>query len=51
MINGHFAMKIEECVMGKKDIETFHPAGRQEWRLWLQDNHCSKQSIWLVYYK
>jgi uncharacterized protein YdeI (YjbR/CyaY-like superfamily) len=37
--------------MHKKDIETFCPASVQEWRLWLKENHSSKQSIWLVYYK
>lgn len=37
--------------MQKKDIETFCPASQQEWRQWLMENHHSKQSIWLVYYK
>ena len=37
--------------MQKKEIETFCPASRQEWRLWLKENHSSKQSVWLVYYK
>ncbi|WP_343672939.1 YdeI/OmpD-associated family protein [Chitinophaga sp.] len=32
-------------------METFCPANRQEWRQWLQENHASAQSIWLVYYK
>jgi uncharacterized protein YdeI (YjbR/CyaY-like superfamily) len=31
--------------------ETFCPASRQEWRDWLQANHASRQSIWLIYYK
>ncbi|MBC7568412.1 MAG: YdeI/OmpD-associated family protein [Spirosoma sp.] len=35
----------------EKEIETFHPRSRQEWREWLQDNHDKKQSIWLIYYK
>ncbi|SDD35882.1 Uncharacterized conserved protein YdeI, YjbR/CyaY-like superfamily, DUF1801 family [Mucilaginibacter pineti] len=35
----------------KKDIETFCPASRQEWRQWLQEHHDKKQSIWLIYYK
>ncbi len=34
-----------------KEIETFCPATRQEWRLWLQENHVSKQSVWLVQHK
>ncbi len=35
----------------EKDIETFYPKNRQEWREWLQDNHANKQSVWLIYYK
>jgi uncharacterized protein YdeI (YjbR/CyaY-like superfamily) len=35
----------------KKEIETFYPKSRQEWRDWLQVNHDKKQSIWLIYYK
>lgn len=34
-----------------KEIETFCPTSRQEWRLWLEEHHNSKQSVWLVYYK
>jgi uncharacterized protein YdeI (YjbR/CyaY-like superfamily) len=37
--------------MKNKDVETFCPKNRQEWRLWLHQNHNSKQSVWLVYYK
>ncbi|MDB5112426.1 MAG: hypothetical protein JWR67_3540 [Mucilaginibacter sp.] len=37
--------------MQKKEIETFCPTSRQDWRLWLKENHGSKQSVWLVYYK
>lgn len=37
--------------MIKEDIETFYPASRQAWREWLQENHRSKQSIWLICYK
>lgn len=33
------------------DIETFCPASRKQWRLWLAKNHCQKQAVWLVYYK
>lgn len=32
-------------------IETFCPSSRQEWRQWLLENHETKTSIWLVYYK
>ena len=35
----------------KKEVETFCPKSRQEWRDWLHDNHDKKQSIWLIYYK
>ena len=35
----------------EKEIETFYPRSRQEWRNWLQDNHDKKQSVWLIYYK
>ena len=37
--------------MEKIEIETFCPASRQDWRRWLQENHQSKTSVWLVYYK
>lgn len=33
-----------------KEIETFYPTNRQEWREWLLENHNKKQSIWLVHY-
>jgi len=35
----------------QKNIETFCPASKQEWRQWLMENHQSKQSVWLIYYK
>jgi len=31
--------------------ETFCPADQIEWRNWLAENHQTKQSIWLVYFK
>lgn len=37
--------------MEKTEIETFCPTSQQEWRLWLQDNHHSKQAVWLICYK
>ena len=37
--------------MIEKEIETFYPTSRQEWRLWLKENHISKQAVWLVQYK
>lgn len=33
------------------EIETVCPPNIQAWRQWLQDNHNTKQSIWLIYYK
>lgn len=33
------------------EINSFCPASRQEWRQWLQENHSSTPSVWLVYYK
>ena len=36
---------------GIEEIETFSPTSRQDWRQWLEENHRSKPSIWLVYYK
>ncbi|MER0439314.1 YdeI/OmpD-associated family protein [Emticicia sp. W12TSBA100-4] len=35
----------------KEEIETFYPSTTADWREWLQENHLSKQSIWLIYYK
>lgn len=37
--------------MKEKEIETFYPKSRQEWREWLQENHHKKKSIWLIYVK
>lgn len=30
--------------------ETFYPASLAAWRKWLEKNHASKQSVWLVFY-
>jgi len=35
----------------EKELETFYPKNRNEWREWLQDNHDKKQSVWLIYFK
>jgi len=32
-------------------LETFYPKNQEEWRKWLQSNHISKQSIWVIFYK
>ena len=37
--------------MQKKEVETFCPASRKEWRQWLMKNHVSSQSVWLLQYK
>lgn len=37
--------------MVQKEIETFCPTNRQEWRAWLQEHHAEKQSVWLIYHK
>jgi uncharacterized protein YdeI (YjbR/CyaY-like superfamily) len=37
--------------MHKKEIETYCPKSRTDWRKWLEKNHQLKQSVWLVYYK
>jgi uncharacterized protein YdeI (YjbR/CyaY-like superfamily) len=33
-----------------EEIEVFYPANNQEWRQWLQENHDSKQAVWVVFY-
>lgn len=33
-----------------KEVETYYPQNRAAWRQWLEENHQSKSSIWLVYY-
>lgn len=35
----------------EKEVDTFYPANKKEWRQWLQKNHSDKQSIWVVMYK
>lgn len=37
--------------MAKKEIETYCPRNRTDWRKWLEKNHQLKQSIWLIYFK
>lgn len=33
------------------ETEIFYPKSQTEWRNWLQENHLTKQAVWLVYYK
>lgn len=37
--------------MQKQDIETYCPVSWEDWRNWLKENHDSKQSVWVIYYK
>ncbi|MBI5636486.1 MAG: YdeI/OmpD-associated family protein [Nitrospinae bacterium] len=32
-------------------MKTIHAKNRNQWRLWLQKNHTSKEGVWLIYYK
>ncbi|CAD0008118.1 YdeI/OmpD-associated family protein [Flavobacterium chungangense] len=36
--------------MTEKEIETYCPECQTDWRKWLEKNHQSKQSVWLIYY-
>lgn len=36
--------------MQKIETEIFYPKNQTEWRKWLQENHLSRQAVWLVYY-
>jgi len=36
--------------MHNKEIETYSPQSQTDWRHWLEKNHQSKQSVWLVFY-
>lgn len=38
-------------IINGKEQETYCPASREEWRMWLAENHRSKQSVWLHCYK
>lgn len=37
--------------MSKKEIETYYPKSRADWRKWLEKNHQTKESVWLLYFK
>lgn len=36
--------------MQKNEVEIFYPTSQTIWRKWLQENHISKQAVWLVFY-
>ncbi len=33
------------------NVQTFHAKSRKEWRKWLEKNHSTEKSIWLVIHK
>ncbi len=35
----------------KNNIKTFHATSQKEWRKWLQKNHATEKSVWLIIYK
>jgi uncharacterized protein YdeI (YjbR/CyaY-like superfamily) len=35
----------------KNGIKTFHATSQKEWRKWLQKNHATEISVWLIIYK
>ena len=37
--------------MLKTTLETVCPTSQQDWRQWLQANHQTQNSVWLIYYK
>lgn len=36
--------------MQGNEVEIFYPKNIKAWRRWLEKNHASKQSVWLVFY-
>ncbi|GAB3499386.1 YdeI/OmpD-associated family protein [Spirosoma knui] len=36
--------------MQKIEVEVFYPTSPADWRNWLEKNHLSSQSVWLVFY-
>ena len=37
--------------MHNKEIETYCPKSPTDWRTWLENNHESEQSVWLIYFR
>lgn len=37
--------------MQKEEVEIFEAKSQKDWRRWLEKNHATKQSVWLVFYK
>lgn len=36
--------------MQKKEVEVFYPKSQTAWRKWLEKNHLSKESVWVVFH-
>lgn len=34
-----------------KDVESYCPSDKQDWRKWLELNHKNKEAVWLIFYK
>ena len=34
-----------------KEVKSFCPANRQQWREWLQEHHDREKSVWVIFYK
>lgn len=37
--------------MPNKELESYYPKSRADWRKWLEKNHNSRQSVWLIYFR
>lgn len=37
--------------MTKIEVKTFCPTHPQQWRAWLQENHMTEKSVWVIFYK
>lgn len=37
--------------MSNKETGTYYPKSRTDWRKWLEKNHESEQSVWLIHFK
>ena len=37
--------------MSQKEAESYYPESLEDWREWLEENHISEQSIWVICYK
>lgn len=34
-----------------KEIESYYPQNKQEWREWLATHHIQKEAVWVIFYK